>query len=97
VEADLGEGADTLVGAPTSVVVGGLAVLDQPGLQQGLEQPGLHRVVGVVLDGEALVAPAQVGDLQGDVTPRVPREVKRTLSALLLCLFAAGLSLTGII
>ena len=100
VDPDLGKGADALVGATTTVVVGGLAILDQPRLQQRFEQPGLHRFVSILLDGEALVLPPEVGDPQGHMTPGMGGEVKRTLFAVFFCLFTAdgntgvGLGLT---
>lgn len=56
--ADLGEGTNSLVCAAAAVVVGALAVLNKPGLQQGFEQPGLHRIVCILLNSKALVVPA---------------------------------------
>lgn len=77
--ANLGEGTDSFISATTPMVVGSLSALDEPRLQQSLKQFGLHRVVCVVLNGEAMVEPPEVGQPDGNVAPGVGREVKRTL------------------
>lgn len=72
------------------MVVGSLSALDEPRLEQSLKQSGLHRVVRVVLDGEPLVEPPQVGQPDGNVAPGVGREVKGTLFPCLLALLAVA-------
>lgn len=87
---NLREGADSFISATTPVVVGTLSALDEPRLQQSLKQSGLHRVVRVVLDGEPLVEPAQVGQPDGHVAPGVGGEVKGTVFPSLLALLAVA-------
>lgn len=61
---DLVPGADAAVRPPAPVVVGRLAGLDEPGERQGAEQLALDRPPGVLLDGEAVVVPTEVGHLE---------------------------------
>lgn len=88
--ANLGKGADSFISATTPVVVGSLSALDEPRLQQSFKQSGLHRVVRVVLDGEPLVEPPQVGQPDGHMAPGVGGEVKGTLFPSLLALLAVA-------
>lgn len=92
----MGESADSFISATTPVVVGGLSFLNQPRLQQSFEESGLHCVVRVLLNREALVGPSQVGQAQSHMAPRVGREVERALFARLFTLLTAAGVVAGV-
>ena len=76
---DLAERADALVGAAAPVVVGRLPTLDEPGDGEGAEELALDRLARDLLDGEPVVVPAEVGDLEEDVPLLVETEVELAL------------------
>ena len=81
---DLAERADALVGAAAAVVVGRLPTLYQSGDGESAEELALDGLARDLLDGEAVVVPAEVGDLEENVALLVEAEVEL---ALLLPLF----------
>ena len=76
---DLAEGADALVGAAAAMVVGRLAALDESGDGEGAEELALDRLARDLLDGEAVVVPSEVGDLEEHVALLVEAEVELAL------------------
>ena len=76
---DLAERAHALVGAAAAVVVGRLPALDQSGDGEGAEELALDGLARDLLDGETVVVPAEVGDLEEHVALLVEAEVELAL------------------